>query len=184
MKILLYPHPKDMWGGQRSPEHTSRMAHTIKVWRELSLDNEVWVYCSGGLPNRTGLTLAQDMAAQLMEIEPKIGPFLIIGEQNSTHTGQAVCFSSSYGYLIGWDRIIIISNRWHLLRIGSYLQHYMVVPHRIEKAPSPSWGQLFYQISRTVQELILYLDSLIFDRFGHRFDKLVEKRRADALRKP
>ena len=185
MKILLYPFPKDMYGGERSAEHTSRMVTTVEVWRGVYRYHGVQVFCTGGLHNKDGLSLAQDMANQLTEIEPEIASYLVIGEDKSTHTGQAISyFKTAFCELHPLpEKIVIISNFWHLLRIGSFLKHYKLgIP--IEKVFSPPVRPLDRWLIRTLQEVLLYLDSISLDRFGHRFDWLAEKRRADARLKP
>lgn len=177
-KTLIYPYPADMWGGQRHPAHELRIKHAIEVWDYQYQQNDILadIYCGGGLPNKYGVTIAEDMAQEFTNLKPWITPWLIVGALKSTHTGDQTRDSRDQILARKYDTIIAISNRWHLLGICQLLRNLKMAPVIIG-SPAPNWGSWIERMIQIPREILRYFMIRFYDKAFQYPDKFAQKRR-------
>ena len=185
-KTLIIPFPAAMWGGEICPEQDNRLITTHFVWNLIcafhTKNNYPQIMCAGGLPNSKGITLAKSLAEYLANKNRHVQDYIILGEEQSTHTGQQIRFMEDQIRQEGYDLVFVVSNWWHLRGILRLFKncHYSMP---IIGIASPTYGSLPHRFSRAIQELIRYIMILTIDKKGTFFDYDTERRAQEALTK-
>ena len=191
-RLCIMPFAGDLYGGGCGPNsaQTLIVLKAVSLWRRHKrAGNEVTLYCSCGLPNRNGVTIAETLAWQIQEADAEAASSIVIGEEESAHTADNIRYSLPF--LVDennqprYDRVIAISVPGflglpgHVKRIRILWNNiYPNIP--IETDACRPWGSWFHRLRRGIIETIEILWIVLFDHQGRFFDRFAEGRRRRA----
>lgn len=194
MKVLIVPFAKAMRGGEDHPEQVARIITAYNQWYSYFVrDHDVQILCSSGLANSQGISLARTLSdafrrlPMLPSFQMHLRQSILIGEQESTHTGENIRLSKSV-LESGYDLVICVSSPGFLFLPGHVdrikrLMRNTCPDVRAEFVPCKPCGSWLYRLVRGITELILIAE-LWFDPEASFFDRSHEKRIHEARSKP